>query len=76
MLYEVHYITGFIGDVDGTSEIIHGDDLFDPNGRFTFDDDGTECGFFSEARLRGLAVGESTGPAMFITYAMAVRRLS
>lgn len=75
-MYEVQYIAGFIGDVDGTSEIIHEDDLFDPNGRFTFDDDGTECVFFSESRLRGLAVGESTGPATFVTYTMAVKRIS
>ena len=73
-LYEVWYIAGFIGAVNGTSELVTEQELFN-GGRFTFDDDG-EYVFFSKARLEALSEGETVGPTTFITYTMCVKRVS
>lgn len=72
-MYEVWYIAGFIGNVNGTSEVVTEHELFD-GGRFDFDDDG-EYVFFSKERLRNLSEGETAGPTTFITYTMAVKRI-
>jgi hypothetical protein len=72
-LYEVWYIAGFAGDINGTSEVVTEHELFN-SGRFDYDDDG-EYVFFSKWRLQNLYEGETVGPATFVTYTMAVKRI-
>lgn len=71
-LYEVWYIAGFMGDINGTSEVVTEHTMFD-SGRFDLED--ADDVFFSKASIEALSEGETVGPATFVTYTMAVKRL-